>query len=191
MSLPAGLRISRKPDSYDLEFDPPKGTDAHSDALEAAYPNERSLTERRAQAAINSFKSEKQGTGQRSHSTLSESFLQSTSTSSSLSASSREPAPRAERLEPPQLTLEQLNRASKRKQSSIHGVQQAQRGITFKLSRNLYNDATSPKLKKTKTQQRKNMPIKRIPACGAHHERKRKVSSDENTFILILTLPVS
>jgi hypothetical protein len=184
------LTITRVPGTYDLVFDPPKGTDEHSDALEAAYPNKKTLIERRTQAVIEFYLREKEEAARRSSSVslpysqrpiLPSSQDSTTSRSSHIGASS-DSSPCPSGVVRVQSNLQLKPRLPTRKLSSTAKNQQpaVTSGIDAHLHTFRLTEEALPKsrVKKPKTKEQLDgyRIRKLLGACDYHKLRKRKVT---------------
>lgn len=186
MAPHAGFTISKKPGTYDLVFDPPKGSDELSDALRAAYPHEKTLKQRRRQAIIEFYLREKEEDDQRSNSISSAKTQAMTSPSSSNSCQSQQPfAFNSDSLSSQddtgrgQLTLELETLPTKRKKTAHTTYGQETEASGFRTFRLTNKNKAQTKSKKPKTQQELDAYRirKQSGACDYHRNRKRKVTT--------------
>jgi hypothetical protein len=183
----AGFTITRKPGTDGLVFNPPKGSDELCDALEAAYPDEKTTYQRRRRAIIDFYLHEKFEDDQRSSPASSYSSNQPSTQHSPPSASPSEHYLRTARgdrryfaASPKEIssTLQLVEMPLKRKCPSTQDEQLKNPALTAPLFNKFrLVDTARPKTKtqKRKTEQQRDAFGNLKSACSIHSGKKKRV----------------
>jgi hypothetical protein len=179
--------ISRKPETFDLEFNPPLKSDELHDALKDTYPHLKTLQLRQRQAVIDFYKREQYEEDRASNSISSQNTKHSTpastpaSTPETNSSGNYLPIVRPDQAQSPsRLAAQPLKRKAKPELKSQNDSQQGKLDDinsyihTFSLSK---AGKTNHQGKRPKTQQQREAYRfrKQNGTCEKHRRRKRKV----------------